>query len=99
MLRRRPFGVALFWLVFAVTIPWSLWEVGFDGWALMPRLAYLAVAACALLLLDFAPAPALRDAADALASGGCRRNLFSVARPRSPSRSGRGAFAVIRSRW
>ncbi|HSS12612.1 MAG TPA: pyrroloquinoline quinone-dependent dehydrogenase, partial [Rhizomicrobium sp.] len=30
-------------------------EVGLDGWALMPRLVYLAVAACALLLLDFAP--------------------------------------------
>jgi quinoprotein glucose dehydrogenase len=55
VLRRQPFGVALFWLVFAATIPWSLWEVGFDGWALMPRLVYLAVAACALLLLDFAP--------------------------------------------
>ena len=55
VLRRKPAGVALFWLVFAATIPWSLWEVGLDGWALMPRLVYLAAAACALLLLDFAP--------------------------------------------
>ena len=55
ILRRRPFGVALFWLVFAATLVWSLGEVGLDGWALMPRLVYLAVAACALLLLDFAP--------------------------------------------
>src|SRR5438105_1023257 len=55
VLRRRLFGITLFWLVFGATILWSLWEVGFDGWALMPRLVYLAVAACALLLLDFAP--------------------------------------------
>src|SRR5689334_22463235 len=55
ILRRRPFGVALFWLVFAATFLWSLWEVGLDSWALMPRLVYLAAAAGALLLLDFAP--------------------------------------------
>jgi quinoprotein glucose dehydrogenase len=55
VLQRRRFGVMLFWLVFAGTILWALWEVGLDGWALMPRLVYLAVAACALLLLDFAP--------------------------------------------
>ena len=44
ILRRRAFGVVLFWLVFAATIPWSLWEVGLDGWALMPRLVYLGIA-------------------------------------------------------
>jgi quinoprotein glucose dehydrogenase len=55
VLRRHLFGIALFWLVFAATLPWSLWEVGLDGWALMPRLVYLAAAAFALLLLDFAP--------------------------------------------
>ena len=38
ILRRRSFGVTLFWLVFAATFIWSLWEVGLDGWALMPRL-------------------------------------------------------------
>ena len=55
ILRRRSLGIALFWLVFAATFFWSIWEVGLDGWAMMPRLVYLAAAACALLLLDFAP--------------------------------------------
>ena len=59
VLRARPFGITLFWLVFAATLVWSLWEVGLDGWALMPRLVYLAVAACWLLLLDLAT-PSLR---------------------------------------
>src|ERR1700710_2008004 len=55
ILRRQSSGVALFWLVLAATLAWALWEVGPDVWALMPRLVYLGVAACALLLLDFAP--------------------------------------------
>ncbi len=34
------------------TIAWSLWEVGPDGWALMPRLVFLGVAALWLLLFN-----------------------------------------------
>lgn len=63
ILRRRRSGVMLFWLVFLATIIWSLWEVGFDGWALMPRLVYLAVAAVWLLplgLMDRSGPPAPR---------------------------------------
>ena len=45
------FGVTLFWLVFLGTVAWSLWEVGADGWALMPRLVYLAVVSVFLSLL------------------------------------------------
>src|SRR4029079_14301006 len=55
VLRRRVWGICLYWAVLLATFAWSLWEVGLDGWALMPRLVYLAVAAFALLLLDFAP--------------------------------------------
>jgi quinoprotein glucose dehydrogenase len=51
VLHGRPSGITLFWLVFAGTVVWALWEVGLDGWALMPRLVYLAVAALWLLLL------------------------------------------------
>ena len=51
VLRWRRSGIYLFWFVFALTILWSVWEVGFDGWALMPRLVYLGVAAFWLLLL------------------------------------------------
>src|ERR1700733_4234411 len=50
VLRRRSAGIVLFWLVFAATLVWSLWEVGPDGWALMPRLVYLAIAGFWLLL-------------------------------------------------
>ena len=50
LLRRRRIGVQLFGLVFLGTAAWSLWEVGFDGWALMPRLVFLAVAGLWLLL-------------------------------------------------
>ena len=51
VLRGHRAGVTLFWLVFLGTVAWSLWEVGADGWALMPRLVYLAVASIWLSLL------------------------------------------------
>ncbi|HEX3754891.1 MAG TPA: membrane-bound PQQ-dependent dehydrogenase, glucose/quinate/shikimate family [Rhizomicrobium sp.] len=51
VLQRHPFGVMLFWLVFLGTAIWSIWEVGLDGWALMPRLVYLAIVALWLLFL------------------------------------------------
>ena len=63
VLQRRRSGVTLFWLVFLGTVFWSLWEVGPDGWALMPRLVYLAVAAVWLLLfrvIHHRPAPGWR---------------------------------------
>ena len=43
--RRRPAGLYLFWLVYLATLAWSVWEVGFDAWALMPRVIFLTVAA------------------------------------------------------
>jgi quinoprotein glucose dehydrogenase len=51
VLRDNPFGATLFWLVFLGSICWSLWEVGLDAWALMPRLVFLGVAALWLLML------------------------------------------------
>ena len=51
VLQGRRAGVQLFWLVYLATVVWSLREVGLDGWALMPRLVYLTVAALWLLLL------------------------------------------------
>ena len=50
ILQRRDSGVALYLLVFLGTIGWSLAEVGLDGWALMPRLVFLAAGAVWLLL-------------------------------------------------
>jgi quinoprotein glucose dehydrogenase len=37
--RRRRLGSLVYGGMLLVTIIWSLWEVGFDTWALMPRLA------------------------------------------------------------
>ena len=51
VLRRRRSGIYLFWLILPATFAWALWEVGLDGWALMPRLVFLAVAALWLLWL------------------------------------------------
>lgn len=48
--KARDSGVVLYWLVFLGTVGWSLWEVGLDGWALMPRLVYLGVGGLWLLL-------------------------------------------------
>lgn len=44
-------GIAVFGLATLATIAWSLWEVGLDGWALIPRLAWLAVLGFVLLAL------------------------------------------------
>ena len=43
LLRRRLSGVWLYLLVFLGCVGWSLWEVGLDGWQLMPRLLVVAV--------------------------------------------------------
>jgi quinoprotein glucose dehydrogenase len=50
ILRRHPAGAWLYALVLLGSVAWSLWEVGLDGWALMPRLVFLAVAGLFLLL-------------------------------------------------
>lgn len=38
LFRGKRSGAWIFGLTLAITIIWALWEVGFDGWALMPRL-------------------------------------------------------------
>src|ERR1700741_2611734 len=35
----RPLGFYLYVAAFVFTLLWSVWEVGFNGWALTPRLA------------------------------------------------------------
>ena len=41
VLRGSAFATTLYWVTFLGTVVWSVWEVGLDGWALMPRLVYL----------------------------------------------------------
>jgi membrane-bound PQQ-dependent dehydrogenase (glucose/quinate/shikimate family) len=55
ILRRNGAGPPLYGLVFLASLAWSLWEVGLDPWALMPRLVFLAVAGL------FVAAPWLRE--------------------------------------
>jgi quinoprotein glucose dehydrogenase len=50
ILQRKAEGFWLFGLVCFASIAWSIWEVGFDGWALMPRLVFLLVAFLVLSL-------------------------------------------------
>jgi quinoprotein glucose dehydrogenase len=38
LFRGRRIGAWLFGLALAITVIWAIWEVGFDGWALLPRL-------------------------------------------------------------
>ena len=48
--RRRPAGAWLYLGIFVLTLFWALWEVGLDGWALMPRVAGPALLALLVLL-------------------------------------------------
>jgi quinoprotein glucose dehydrogenase len=41
--RGRRAGAWLYLLVLLGTLAWALWEVGLDGWALLPRLLFLTV--------------------------------------------------------
>lgn len=50
VLKRDRAGVQLLWLVLLGTVIWSLWEVGLDGWALMPRLVFLGALATGVWL-------------------------------------------------
>jgi len=63
VLRRDRAGILLLWLVLLGTAIWSVWEVGMDGWALMPRLVYLAMLTLAVWLLSL--------------GGGARRTSFA----------------------
>jgi len=55
MVLRRLTGVWVYVAVFAATLVWALWEVGLNGWALVPRL----VGPLVLLWLALACAPLL----------------------------------------
>jgi len=50
LFRGRRLGAWLFGLTLALSVIWALWEVGFDGWALMPRLMIPAAFGIWLLL-------------------------------------------------
>ena len=47
---RRATGALLYGLMFLITVAWALWESGFFGWALMPRVLSPAVLGLVLLI-------------------------------------------------
>lgn len=48
--RFRGEGVTVYGLMWLATLVWALWEAGYDGWALMPRVVFFALVGLALLL-------------------------------------------------
>lgn len=67
--RRREAGAWVYAALFVATILWSLWEVGFSFWQLVPRLApVLVLGFVALLLLPALTQGRLRAPARALAA-------------------------------
>ncbi len=50
MLGDRMAGAWLYLLVFVATVIWALWEVGLDGWGLVPRVVGPLVLAIVVLL-------------------------------------------------
>lgn len=60
LLRRKAAGQVIMGAVFAASIAWALWEVGFNGWGLIPRLTGITV----LFILALVLSPALRPSAN-----------------------------------
>ncbi len=56
--RRHPSGPWLYGLMLALTVAWSIWEAGFDGWALAARLIAPFVLGLGFLLPGVRPAVA-----------------------------------------
>src|SRR6267154_376244 len=54
LFRQRPLGFYLYTAAFILTVLWSLWEVGLNGWALVPRLVGPAILMAGVLV--FLPA-------------------------------------------
>lgn len=55
--RRDRLGLHLYGLILLATLVWSVWESGLYGWALMPRLVFLAVAGLWLFAIRHSLAP------------------------------------------
>jgi quinoprotein glucose dehydrogenase len=51
LIRSNPLGGYVYLAVFVLTLIWALWEVGLNGWALVPRVVAPAVLAVLVLLI------------------------------------------------
>ena len=52
LLRRKRGGQILMAVVWAASLAWALWEVGFDGWGLVPRVVGITVLFMLALLVS-----------------------------------------------
>src|SRR5690606_12788739 len=66
--RLRLLGAWIYVAVFVLTVLWALWEVGLNGWALVPRV----IAPAVLLALVIAALPALHRRGERMAQVGAR---------------------------
>ncbi|MPQ55279.1 pyrroloquinoline quinone-dependent dehydrogenase [Duganella sp. FT27W] len=73
LLRRRRAGQSVMAAVWGASLAWALWEVGFNGWGLVPRV----VGVTGLFMLALVLSPVI-NVASATASGG-RRLKFDLA--------------------
>lgn len=73
LLRRRRAGQSVMAAVWGASLAWALWEVGFNGWGLVPRVVGVTV----LFMLALVLSPVI-NVASATASGG-RRLKFDLA--------------------
>lgn len=96
--RRSRQSVDLFWVFISITAAWAVWEVGFDGWALMPRLVFLfAIGVC---LIPFARKKLLLAAVAVtlpavLVIGAAATHRESIVTPNRLT----GVAAVLSSEW
>ena len=74
-LRRRLEGFWIYLALYALTLAWSVWEVGLNGWALVPRV----VAPSLVMLLMLAVVPTLVGGTRRLALGGLAGLLVVLA--------------------
>jgi quinoprotein glucose dehydrogenase len=85
-----PWGIGILWLTTALTWIWAVWEVGDDGWALVPRV----VAPTVLALIALAFIGVLRRASSPRVDVGVAREAVEPAMPIDAARTPIGAYRI-----